>query len=44
MKNHLQAVERLYKEQETEKGEGYVRDLYHMLNTWERNTIPLTGC
>ena len=33
MKNHLQAVERLYKEQETEKGEGYVRDLYHMLNT-----------
>ncbi|MDO5424659.1 MAG: GHKL domain-containing protein [Eubacteriales bacterium] len=32
MKNHLQAVENLYKEQEPQAGETYVKDLYHMLN------------
>lgn len=32
MKNHLQAVERLYRDQETQAGEEYVKDLYHMLN------------
>lgn len=32
MKNHLQAVEELYRDQDVEAGEQYVKDLYHLLN------------
>lgn len=32
MKNHLQAVEQLYGEQDKAAGENYVKDLYHMIN------------
>lgn len=32
MKNHLQAVERLYQSREEETARAYVEDLYHMLN------------
>lgn len=34
MKNHLQAIEDLYSSGETERGREYVRDMYHMLNTY----------
>lgn len=32
MKNHLQAVEQLYEEQDKEAGDHYVQDLYHLIN------------
>ena len=32
MKNHLQAIERLYASKETEVAKSYVEDIYHMLN------------
>lgn len=32
MKNHLQAVEQLYQQQESERAKEYVENLYHMLN------------
>lgn len=32
MKNHLQAVEHLYTNEEQEKADSYVQDMYHMLN------------
>lgn len=32
MKNHLQAVEQLYEDQNKQAGDNYVQDLYHMIN------------
>lgn len=32
MKNHLQAIERLYASRETGEAQSYVEDIYHMLN------------
>lgn len=41
MKNHLQAVERIYHEEDRERGDQYVKDLYHMLNVLgEKYYVP----
>lgn len=41
MKNHLQAVERLYHEEDHDRGDQYVKDLYHMLNVLgEKYYVP----
>lgn len=34
MKNHLQAVESLYHQEQREEADGYVRDMFHLLNSF----------